>query len=394
MSDRSLLLLLAAIITLGSIATNMYIPALPAVRAYFDAGVVEVQATFAVALVTFAVGILVWGPLSDRFGRRPTILAGIAIVAVGATIGLTAQSLGWLVVGRAVQAFGTSVGIAVSRAIVSDRYPARPHGAHARATGRGVRDSKRTRAGAGRLPGFGLRLAFDLCGAAHRRRHRHDHRLAFFPETRSSARTPPRAAEMAGVAAGLLRKPLFVSCVLQTAAAYSIFLVFISLAPYVMISALGRPPTEYGFYYLFIAVGYVLGNLGVGRLASRGQHWMVVTGVCLQAVGALAALAFVSLGLLHPIWIFAPIAVHFFGQGLFMPNMTATAVSLAPDHAGVGSSTLGFLQQVIGAICVQTMAVHATDTALPLLIFCAVASLLQMLVLWLSPRIEPGPRRA
>ena len=181
LSDRALLLLLAAIITLGSIATNMYIPALPAVRAYFDAGVAEVQATFAVALVTFAVGILVWGPLSDRFGRRPTILAGIAIVAVGATIGLTAQSLGWLVVGRAVQAFGTSVGIAVSRAVVSDRYP--PDRMARMLAQLGVVSV--TANGLAPVLGgylrFGLRLAFDLCGAAHRRRHRHDHRLAFFP---------------------------------------------------------------------------------------------------------------------------------------------------------------------------------------------------------------------
>src|SRR5512145_1663070 len=106
MSARAFLLLFAAVITLGSIATNIYIPALPAVRADFDAGVAEVQATFAVARITFAIGILVWGPISDRYGRRPAILSGMAIVVAGATICLTAQSLGWLVLGRAVQAFG------------------------------------------------------------------------------------------------------------------------------------------------------------------------------------------------------------------------------------------------------------------------------------------------
>jgi DHA1 family bicyclomycin/chloramphenicol resistance-like MFS transporter len=159
-----------------------------------------------------------------------------------------------------------------------------------------------------------------------------------------------------------------------------------------MISALGRPQTEYGFYYLFIAIGYVLGNWSVGRLASRGQHWMVVVGGCLQAAGALAALALIAAGLRHPIWIFAPIAVLFVGQGLFMPNMTAIAVSLAPQHAGVGSSTIGFLQQVIGAISVQAMALQATDTPLPMLLFCAGASVAQLAVLWLSPRIEAGAR--
>ena len=81
-----------------------------------------------------------------------------------------------------------------------------------------------------------------------------------------------------------------------------------------MISALGRPPTDVRLHYLFIAVGYVLGTSG-RRLASRGQHWMVVTAVfVLQAVGIGGAEAFVSLGLLHPIWI-SPIAVHFFRPG-------------------------------------------------------------------------------
>ena len=85
MNDRALVYLLAAIVTLGSVATNMYIPALPAVRDYFNAGVAEVQVTFAVSLVTFAIGILVWGPISDRHGRRTAILSGMAIVIAGAT---------------------------------------------------------------------------------------------------------------------------------------------------------------------------------------------------------------------------------------------------------------------------------------------------------------------
>jgi hypothetical protein len=82
--------------------------------------------------------------------------------------------------------------------------------------------------------------------------------------------------------------------------------------------------------------------------------------------------------------------VLYVGQGLFMPNMSAIAVSLAPQHAGVASSTLGFLQQILAAVCVQLMGVTPTDTALPMLAFCAAASLLQLAVLWLSPRIEAG----
>ena len=82
-SDRALLILLAAITALGPIATNLYLPALPSVREYFGASVAEVQATFSVSLVLFAFGILTWGPVSDRFGRRAAILGGLTIMVGG-----------------------------------------------------------------------------------------------------------------------------------------------------------------------------------------------------------------------------------------------------------------------------------------------------------------------
>jgi DHA1 family bicyclomycin/chloramphenicol resistance-like MFS transporter len=291
-----------------------------------------------------------------------------------------------------VQAFGTAVGIAVSRAIVSDKFPADRMApllaklAIVSVTTNGLAPIL----GGFLTAGFGWRSVFAalLVAAAIGAWFI----WAYLPETRSMDKAPPDAREMAHVAGQLVRKRLFMSCVLQTGAGYAVFLVFISLAPYVMITALHRPQTEFGLYYLIIALGYVLGNWCVGRLAGRGQHWMVVTGGTIQAAGAVAALLFVTAGFTHPIWIFGPIGVLFFGQGLFMPNMTAIAVSLAPQHAGVASSTLGFLQQVIGAICVQSMAVYATDSALPLVLFCACASVLQLAVLWLSPRIEARAR--
>jgi len=162
----------------------------------------------------------------------------------------------------------------------------------------------------------------------------------------------------------------------------------------VMVSALGRPTTEFGFYYLLIAVGYFFGNWSVGKfMAHHDLHWMVVVGVLITVIGALSALAFVALGLTHPLWIFVPIGLLSYGQGLALPNVTATAVSLAPQSAGVASSTIGFLQQFIGAAAVQWMGHFPTDTALPMLLFCAVACLLGLGMLYVFPRVEAGKRR-
>jgi DHA1 family bicyclomycin/chloramphenicol resistance-like MFS transporter len=389
--DRGLVVLLAAVAALGPVATNLYLPALPAVREHFGASVAEVQATFSVSLVMFAFGILAWGPISDRYGRRAAVIGGLAIMVAGAIVSLTSQSLGWLIAGRALQAFGTATGIVTARAIVVDLYPVdRMAKVLASLTMVAVLGNSLAPVLGGLITaGFGWRAVFAVLvlaatavGIVVWKR---------LPETRPPGAHPPRAGDMAATAWSLVRMPMFAGCVLQSAVVYATFLVFISLAPYVMVSALGRSPTEFGFYYLFIAAGYFLGNWSVGRFMGRHDlHWMVVAGVLLSAAGAVAALVFVALGLTHPLWIFVPIAVLSYGQGLALPNVTATAVSLAPQHAGVGSSTIGFLQQIIGAACVQWMGNFPTDTALPVLLFCAVVCLLGVGMLYVFPRVQAG----
>jgi DHA1 family bicyclomycin/chloramphenicol resistance-like MFS transporter len=200
---------------------------------------------------------------------------------------------------------------------------------------------------------------------------------------------------MMRVSGQLLRQPRFLSCVLQSSAAYAMFVVFISLAPYVMVTSLGRSATEYGLYYPLISLGYVAGNWALGRFAGRDQHWVITLGVSVQMAAALAALAFVTAGLRHPLWIFVPMAALYFGQGLFMPHLTAIAVNLAPAHAtGVGSSTLGFLNQFISAICVQAMGLAGVGSPLPMLLFCVGAALFQLVVMRHSPRMESTGRAA
>jgi DHA1 family bicyclomycin/chloramphenicol resistance-like MFS transporter len=156
-----------------------------------------------------------------------------------------------------------------------------------------------------------------------------------------------------------------------------------------MVQALGRSPTEYGLYYPLISIGYVLGNWALGRFAAAGQQRLIAAGVALQLGAAAAAVAFVAAGLTHPLWIFGAMGVLYFGQGLFMPHLTAIAVSQAPANAtGVGSSTLGFLNQLASALCVQGMGLTGGDSALPMLWFVAGAAVLQWVTLRLSPRME------
>jgi len=394
LSNRALLALLACVTALGPISTNLYIPVLPEIRDYFQASVAQVQATFSISLVTFALGMLFWGPVSDRYGRRSAVLAGLVVFVMGALTSLCAPSLGWLVVGRGVQAFGTATGIVVSRAIVSDRYPfERMARALAQLTMAVIMGNALAPVVGGYLASLmGWRAIFGvLLGTVGFVAYLVWKRM---PETRSSQAPPPRPREMLAAATTLLRMPLFAACVVQSGVVYATFLVFISLTPYVMVSALGRSPTEFGMYYVLIALGYFFGSWSVGRwMTSREQHWMIRRGIVLQLAGAATALILFAVGLGHPLTLFVPLAVLTYGQGLSLPNVTATSVSLVPEQAGVASSVLGFLQQVIGAVSVQWMGIFPTDTALPMLIFCTVVCAAGMVALRLLPRFEDTRRR-
>jgi len=389
LNERTLLKLLAAISALGPIATNLYLPALPDVRADFDASVAAVQTTFSISLVTFATGILVWGPISDRYGRRTAVLSGLAIMIAGTLLNLVAPTLGWLIAGRGIQAFGTAAGLVVARAIVTDRFPAdriaRTLAGLTMASVLG--NSLAPTAGGYLVAGFGWRSVFAVLSlvavvvviAAWRG----------LPESPPHAGRPPRVREMLATARRLLRDPLFAHCIVQSTVVYAIFFVFISLSPHVMVDALGRGSTEFGPYYLFVAVGYFLGNWSVGRFASsRGQQWMVSTGLTLQVAAAMTALALVLARVDHPLALFVPLGVLAYGQGLTLPGVTATAVSLTQEHVGVASSIVGFLPQLIGALALQGMGYFPTDTALPMMVFCTAVAVIGYWVLRLAPRFD------
>jgi len=394
LNQRALIFLLAIIVTIASVSTNIYIPALPAVREYFGATIAEAQTTFSVALLTFAFGMLFWGPFADRYGRRRAILAGVGLMAAGSLACLLATSLLWLILGRGVLAFGTATGIAVARTVVSDLFPERMAKTLAQLAIVAVVTSASAPVIGGMLTAwlgwravFGAQIVMAAAVAWLTWKH--------LPETRPATTQPPAVLEMARVAQDLVSRPLYLSCVLQSSAAYAMFVVFISLAPYVMVTAMGRSATEYGLYFPLISLGYVLGNWALGRFSARGQHSMIVFGACLQMAAAMAAVAFVALGLHHPLWIFVPMGVLYFGQGLFMPHLTAIAVNMAPAHAtGVGSSTLGFLNQLASAVCVQAMGLVGAETAMPMLLFCAIAALFQLAVIRFSPRLESRGRTA
>jgi MFS transporter, DHA1 family, multidrug resistance protein len=384
LSERALLVLLAAVTATGPLALNIYLPVVPLARATFGVSVAAASTTVSAPLVAFAVGLFVYGPLSDHYGRRPMILAGLSIYVLGSTLALTSTSIGALTLGRVVSALGTSAGVTVARAAMGDLYT-RDRMAHKLATLTMVMVTANSLApaGGGAIAAalgwravFGVLLAIGVVIAALAWR--------YLPETRaaSGARDP---REMLGTTLALVREARFLALAFQGAVIYTVFLVFVALVPYVFRS-LGRSPAEYGLWYLSISVGYFLGNWVVSRYTyTFGIQRLMTAGIALQALAAAAGWALALAGLWHPFWLFAPWAVIGFAQGLALPNLTASAVALAPRHAGAAAGLLGFSQQILGALAVQLMAVTSTATPLPVTAFVAVTALVALVVLQFGP---------
>jgi MFS transporter, DHA1 family, multidrug resistance protein len=381
-SDRSLILLLATSSAVGTMATNLFLPALPEIRSYFNASLAAAQTMLSVYMIAFAFSILAVGPLSDRFGRRPLMIGGLAVFAVGSLLAVFAPSLSVLVFGRVVQAAGASAVIVLSRAVVGDLYEGADLARRmAMLTMVVVAVTTASPYAGGHIISFGgWRGAFWVQGIIAMVFAVACWRL--LPETRRREHMSTSLPLMLQSGRGLLSKPAFSIYVLQSAVILTIFMVFVSVSPYIMADALHRPGTEFGLYFMLIAGGYFLGNMQVSKRShSVNVERTTNLGLWLQLVAAVLALIFVAAGLKHPMWMFGPMLPLAFGQGLAMPHLTARAVEMAPGNAGVAASLLGFAQQALAAVSVQLMGWARTDTAVPLLLFCTGASLVALIPL-------------
>jgi MFS transporter, DHA1 family, multidrug resistance protein len=394
LSERGLTVLLAAVTASGPISLGIYMPVLPLARADFHVSVAAASATVTAALVAYAIGLYVYGPLSDRYGRRPVILMGLSVYVVGVLTALFATSIGMLTVGRVISALGTSAGVTVARAALGDLYE-REHMALRLATITMVMSIANALSPAlGGVLGdhLGWRVVFEIqlalaitVGTAAFR---------WLPETRASS---PEASPGGILSASLtlVRDRAFLGYALQTGVLYAVFFVFVSLVPYIF-RTLGRTSAEYGAWYVLISFSYFCGNWYTTRYSyRRGLERLITQGIGLQTLGAVSGAALAWLGLWHPAFIFLPWCLIGFAQGLTLPNLTAAAVARSPTHTGAASGMLGLAQQMIGALAVQTMASASTTSPVPVTTFIASGALLAGVTWWITPmRWRLPPARA
>jgi len=383
------LLVLVAITAIGPLATQIFFPALPAIQAEFgiDAGLA--QLTVSLSMAAIAAATLAYGPISDRFGRRPVMVVGLLIFVAGSLMSLLADDIGVLVAGRIVQAAGGTCGIVLSRAIIRDVYAEEKVAkVLAYTTVAMVVAPMVAPALGGLLTDFlGWRSTFVFVGVAG---------LVVLAgvglHLDETASAPPTHPGFGGMIEGfglLLRSPRFNAFTFQSAFQLAVFFVFASAAPYVMVNILGRPAAEYGLYFMIVPLGFIAGNFVAARISeSVGIERMVVVGGVISLLGTGAGAALVFSGHWAPWAIFGPGMVFAFGGGLLMPNSQAGALSIHPRSAGTASGLSGFLQMGLAALFTQLVGQLQGETPYPMVVLMVAASALGLLSVVIGLRYD------
>jgi DHA1 family bicyclomycin/chloramphenicol resistance-like MFS transporter len=385
--------LLATCTSLGALTLNLYLPSVPAVQAQFDANVADVQATVSLPLVAFGLGLVLLGPLTDRFGRRPCLLGGLSLYIVGAVLAALAAGLELLAAGRVLQATGAALLFISARAVVADVSP-REQLARSVAQmtmlmlvvqsiapmlGNLVMAAGGWRA----IQWFGVALGVALFASV----------AGLQPETLPMGQRLPGGSprHLLRPTFEVLMRPGLPVLLLQVGLLYSAYPAFVSIAPHLMVAAFDRPPTQFAYYFVLLPLGYFAGNAFVLRFGrSVGQDWLVATGTLFALGSILLGLVLIAAGAYHPLALFVPAgAMLNFGLGLALPTVSARAVTESSPQIGSGWGLVGCSQQVMGALAVQALGLFDTGSPYPLL-FTAAAAMLVVLAFeqrrWRRPR--------
>jgi MFS transporter, DHA1 family, multidrug resistance protein len=388
-----LTLVLGAIMALGPLALDMYLPALPMLQVEFGASPARVQHTVSAYLFGMAIGQLAMGPLTDRFGRKPPLLGGLGLFVVASVGCALARNIESFVLLRLAQALGGSSIMVVVRAVIRDRFDAIQS---ARVLSlmmlvMGAAPILAPLAGGWLLVAASWHWIFWLLGAYAL----FCIAMAFFYLDESHP-AHARTASIGGALAGMLplaRNRLFLGPALVFMFSFGAFFAYLAAAPFAFIQHFGIPAERFGVYFGANAFGFILVSQLNRRLVSgRGPRTVLGWGVRILAAAAalLMACALTGLGGFTAVFLLLFFVVA--SLGLIASNVSAVAMAPFGDRAGGAASLLGFSQAMTGvAASAAVGAIHAPG-AIPMasvIAVCAAVSLISYFSLVRSDRTPP-----
>ncbi len=379
--ERAPFLLLVALTACGTLGMHVIIPALPATARAMGISIGSVQLTITLYLIGLAAGQLLYGPLSDRFGRRPVLLAGMTLFTVASAATALAPTPGILIGARVLQSIGGCAGLVLGRAAVRDgATPDKAAGQLALLTVTMSVVPAIAPAIGGFLTAYvHWRASYFLLvaiGAATLLAT-----LLMLPETHHGERGP---LSFARGYKRLVRSPTFLGYAAGGALTTTSFYGFMAAAPFIFENLLHQPTQDVGLYYLLLMVGVATGATLANRLSRRVAlrtglriaNMLAICGACCFMVAELT-------GHLSVVTTVASMALFMVGAGMASPFALAGSVSANPQAIGAASGLYGFFQMGYGMIC--TIVVESWDpgSVFPVAVILLGSSVAaQMVLLW------------
>ena len=368
MSAGLIVLILSMLLGIQPVTTDLYLPALPALTEGFGAAMPAAQLTLSALLLAFGSSQLIWGPLSDRFGRRPILLWGLAAYTLASAGSTLAPSMALLIVWRVVQGAAMGAVVMCARAIVRDLYqPA--EGARIMSkglSGLGVLACVSAPLGGLLSELYGWRVAllalavFGACTLALIA-------LRFEETLRQKNPHALRPATLLRTWVHIFSNPTFLAFSALTAASYGGLFTFLATSSFVFIKVLGLSKTHYGLVMFSMCFCYLAGTFICRRLLPRfGVRTSVAFAGCLSLTGGtlMGVLAWAGV---QNLWaVMLPYYLFMLGHGVHQPCGQSGAVGPFPQAAGAASALNGFLMMVVAFGMGGWLGSHMDGTVRPL----------------------------
>ena len=367
---------LGLLTSLGPLSTDMYLPSLPHIAAAFDSTVAKTQLTLSAFLVGFALSQIVYGPVSDRLGRRPVLVVSLVLFALASAVCAFSGRIETLIAARFLQALGAAGGVVIARTIVRDLYAANRAAQELALMGAimGIVPLLAPGLGAvlhdllGWRSNFAVIALMGLAGAFWIR--------ASLPETlKAEYVRPATARSIARDFAALLSHPVYRVYLAFACCGYGGLFSFLSTSSFILQNIYGLSALQFGLAFACPVLGYMSGTLLGRRMTGRaGIDATIGAGtVMLAAGGVLCLLLTETAAAGSGIWrVLLPAAIYFHGVGLVLPQSMAGALTPFPDRAGTASSLLGFVQMSFAAVVGIVVAANLGASARSLAIAMAV----------------------